>query len=262
MIRQRLYSTGPSVGSPADSSGVGSWNPEPQASPVPAGYGHHVQSVHQLGLHEDQHHRPDSNLSPLKQTKSGHRFTPEQQSDDDTNMILINRSTPTPTKTHSGMKSPPSKVASPDQDEPQDLTVPKIHFEPLPVPAKTVNESEMQDETESSRRPDGADVRRPPHCPSSLPTTLPDKPDFKISEVPIKFPLLVSQFPYYLAPGLVQHPYVAASLPTDFSAVHFPRTPPDIAPIGAAAPGHTDSKLHRHLHRSVPYHKVCYLFNI
>ncbi|XP_076819796.1 uncharacterized protein LOC143465394 [Clavelina lepadiformis] len=142
----------------------------------------------------------------------------------DSGTILLQRSTPTPTKHPKDEKNNAMDVS----EEPQDLRMPKLHVEELSIKQGSpaiLHQEPKENETK--------------HV------------------LPISIPVLPQQIPlsYYLAPGFVRQPY-AASLPGEFRMQLANSSPHQSPEIGSSAPGHMDSKIHRHLYRSVPYHKV------
>jgi len=156
--------------------------------------------------------------------------SPEDPIDADSDMILIDRTTPT--SLSGGTKAEPDEELP---DEPQDLRMPKVR---LHAPIK----EETEEERPHTAYSDSGDVamveeaqkvnmtRAPMPIPGTIPISL--QPGMPV--------------PYYFAAGLIPQQYVAS----------FPLQIASTPPPGSSAPGHIDTKLHRHLHRAAPYHKV------
>lgn len=158
--------------------------------------------------------------------------SPEDLIESDPGMILMERTTPTK-----------SDKPSENADEPQDLSVHKFHMEHTTI---------KEEEEESHPSSDTPMEEEEPAKPQQPKHTIP---------IPVSIPIAIQglPFPYYFPSNLI-HPF-AGSLPVQITTTP-PRQQalsPDIRG-GSSAPGYMDTKLHRHLHRTAPYHKVGQVF--
>ena len=167
--------------------------------------------------------------------------TPEDVLDTDSGTILLQRSTPTPTKTNVPEST---KMEEDSYDEPQDLTMPKV----------VVEEASARPRSRSSQIPSSySDVGK---LDVVMEHEEQPKPQHSNPPVTMAMPIAIPPLPisYIVPPGYFQHSFLR-SLPAEF---HLLTTPPPVRSpdVGSSAPGVIDSKLHRYSHRAAPYHKV------
>nr|CAB3268020.1 zinc finger protein 704-like [Phallusia mammillata] len=206
------------------SSGVGSWSNEAQPSPSR----HPAVSKPSMSMNKNSPTIKEE--APTDSYMTPQPSSPEDLIDSDPGMILMERTTPTKAKT--------SEQSDEISDEPQDLSTHKFHMEHT-----TIKEEAEDNHSSSTDAPMEEEVAAKPEQSKN---TIP---------IPVTIPIAIHQglpFPYYF-PIPAQY---ASSLPVQITTA--PPRQQTFSPDpsgGSSAPGYMDTKLHRHLHRAVPYHK-------
>lgn len=226
-----------------DSSGVESWTHDSK----------HTSPSRTSSSRNTPAHMPttESDLKEKDSPDIKRSRTPEDVLDSGSEMILLQRSTPTPTKQplekmeEDLAKQPLQKGVKMEEepcDEPQDLSLPKVYVE------ETLSRPRSRSATIN---PSFSDVKK---LDVVMEQEEQQKSDPKVA-ITMAMPVSIQpQIPlsYYVAPNFFQPPFYG-SLPAEFR-VHLPAV--RSAEVGSSAPGHIDSKMHRYAHRTAPYQKV------
>ena len=217
-----------------DSSGIESWTHDSK----------HTSPSRHSSSRNTPAHTPavDGELKEKEQSDGNRSQTPEDVLDPGSEMILLQRSTPTPTK----QQTPKSAKMEEDSDEPQDLSLPKVHIEETTSPRPRSRSSHLSSSYSDVGKLDVVMEQEEQQ-----------KSEPKVA-ITMAMPIAIQPripMSYYVSPNFFQPPFFA-SLPAEFR-VQLPTTSnPRVTEVGSSAPGHIDSKMHRYSHRTAPYQKV------